>query len=85
MPERRGSEPAAFVRYDELHPDEARRMRAMVARAEQEASGMGTDPADASSVRYAISAGPLPGNSIATLVIEGGVRVVVLGPDADDG
>jgi len=83
MTERRGNEPARFVRYSELDPQEAARMRAMVARAEDESAA--TNPsADAGPVRYAIGAGALPGNSAAVLVLTPQARTIVLAPDGDD-
>lgn len=84
MAERRGNESARLVRYEELDPEEARRMRAMVARAEEAITAAEADRADANPVRYAISAGALPGNSVAALVRGENTRIVVLAPDGDD-
>jgi hypothetical protein len=45
---------------------------------------MNADRADARPVRYAISAGALPGNSAAVLVLSDQTRILVLAPDGDD-
>lgn len=84
MAERRGNEPARFVRYSELDPEEAARMRVMVARVEAESAATSADHAEAQPVRYAIGAGALPGNSAAVLVLTAQGRTIVLAPDADD-
>ena len=59
-------------------------MRAMVARAEEEAAAADVGDANAQPVRYAISAGVLPGNRAAVLVLADQARTIVLAPDGDD-